>query len=144
MKQIKVAITDETKAYLDEQAQKNGRNLSEEVRVRLDQSEVDDRFDAATKEFGRDMMWLAKLLEGNTADDTFTTDRRRLEALKKAVGYWLDDRGSRLTLESTSKIDPESWGKAIAHAYAQLKPLLIMHRPGGDNLPTTDNVEGKR
>jgi hypothetical protein len=142
MKQIKVALTDETKAYLDEQAQKNRRNLSEEVRVRMEQSQVDDRFDAATKEFGRDMMWLVHGAKWAPLPDgvTWTTDEGLFQALKVSIDEWMTDLAGRLNLQPLSKgqFDPVTLGKSNAHGYAEIKPLLIKHTPGGDNM------EGKR
>jgi hypothetical protein len=146
MKQIKVAITDETKAYLDEQAQKNGRNLSEEVRVRMEQSQVDDRFDAVTKELAKDIMWLAHLVtEGFKRSlpegATWATDERLFEVLKVAIDTWMTDLADRLDLQSLSegaRLDAVTLGKSNARSYAHLKPMLIKHTPGGDNM------EGKR
>jgi hypothetical protein len=145
MKQIKVAITDETKVYLDEQAHKNRRNLSEEVRVRMEQSQVDDRFDAATKEFGRDMMWLAHQAKWALPDAatwaTWATHERLLEALKVAIDVWMTDLAGRPDLQPLPEgvqLDPVTLGKSIARGYAEIKPMLIKHTPGGDNM------EGKR
>jgi hypothetical protein len=142
MKQIKVALTDETKAYLDEQAQKNRRNLSEEVRVRIEQSQVDDRFDAATKEFGRDMMWLAHMakwpLPGGA---TWATQERLFQALKVSVDEWMTNLAGHLSLQPLPEgvqLDPVTLGKSNARSYAEIKPMLIKHTPGGDNM------EGKR
>jgi hypothetical protein len=138
MKQIKVAITDETKAYLDEQARKNRRNLSEEVRVRMEQSQVDDRFDAATKEFGRDMMWLAHGAKWAPLPDgvTWATDEVLFQALKVSVDGWMTGLASRLNLQPLSKgqFDPVTLGKSNARGYAEIKPMLIKHTPGGDNM----------
>jgi predicted phage gp36 major capsid-like protein len=147
MKQIKVAITDETKAYLDEQAQKNGRNLSEEVRVRMEQSQVDDIFDAATKELGHDIMHLARMMTqrletGKWARPAINwqNDSRLFEALKVGVESWLTRLAAQLDLKSLTNeaLDPVTFGRATADAYAHLKPMLIKHTPGGDNM------EGKR
>jgi hypothetical protein len=142
MKQIKVALTDETKAYLDEQAQKNRRNLSEEVRVRMEQSQVDDRFDAATKEFGRDMMWLMHGAKWEPLADgvTWATDEGLFQALKASVDEWMTGLAGRLNLQPLSKgqFDPVTLGKSNARGYADIKPMLIKHTPGGDNM------EGKR
>jgi hypothetical protein len=142
MKQIKVALTDETKAYLDEQAQKNRRNLSEEVRVRMEQSQVDDRFDAAAKEFGRDMMWLAHGAKWAPLPDgvTWATDEGLFQALKVSVDEWMTVLAARLNLQPLSKgqFDPVTLGKSNARGYAEIKPMLIKHTPGGDNM------EGKR
>jgi hypothetical protein len=138
MKQIKVALTDETKAYLDEQAQKNRRNLSEEVRVRMEQSQVDDRFDAATKEFGRDMMWLVHGAKWASLPDgaTWATDEGLFQALKVSVDEWMTDLAGRLNLQPLSKgqFDPVTLGKSNARGYADIKPMLIKHTPGGDNM----------
>jgi hypothetical protein len=146
MKQIKVALTDETKAYLDEEAQKNRRNLSEEVRVRIEQSQVDDRFDSATKEFGRDMMWLAHLItEGSKwalpEGATWATDELLFKTLKVSVDERMTELAGRLNLRPLSdgaQLDPVTLGKSIARGYADIKPMLIKHTPGGDNM------EGKR
>jgi predicted phage gp36 major capsid-like protein len=146
MKQIKVAITDETKAYLDEQARKNRRNLSEEVRVRMEQSQVDDRFDAATKELAKDIMWLAHMVtEGSKwalpEGATWATDERLFQALKVSVDAWMTDLAGRLNLQRLSEsaqLDPVTLGKSNARGYAEIKPMLIKHTPGGDNM------EGKR
>src|SRR5258708_40157061 len=86
MKQVNVALPDEIRGYLEEIAAKNGRKLSEEVRARLDQSVVDDRFDATTKELGRDVMWLAELQRGKTGGNTFTTQRAHLESWRVPAG----------------------------------------------------------
>jgi hypothetical protein len=138
MKQIKVALTDETKAYLDEQARKNRRNLSEEVRVRMEQSQVDDRFDAATKEFGRDMMWLVHGAKWAPLPDgvTWATDEALFQALKVSVDEWMTGLAGRLNLQPLSKgqFDPVTLGKSNARGYADIKPMLIKHTPGGDNM----------
>jgi hypothetical protein len=138
MKQIKVALADETKAYLDEQARKNRRNLSEEVRVRMEQSQVDDRFDAATKEFGRDMMWLVHGAKWEPLPDgvTWATDEGLFQALKVSVDEWMTGLAGRLNLQPLSKgqFDPVTLGKSNARGYADIKPMLIKHTPGGDNM----------
>jgi hypothetical protein len=135
MKQIKVAISDETKAYLDEVARNNGRNLSKEVRVRLDQSIVDSKFDAPTNDFARDVMWLARLV--STDEASWSTDQNRFEAFRIAIDAWLTDMAGRLELQKQTKVDPESLGKAIAHAYGQMG--LLKHKPGGDNMGDDDD-----
>jgi hypothetical protein len=135
MKQIKVAISDETKAYLDEVARNNGRNLSKEVRVRLDQSIVDSKFDAATNDFARDVMWLARLVSTDAA--SWSTDKNRFEAFRIAIDAWLTDLAGRLELQRQTNVDPESLGKAIAHAYGQMG--LLKHKPGGDNRGDDDD-----
>jgi hypothetical protein len=138
MKQVNVALPDETRGYLEETAAKNGRKLSEEVRARLDQSVVDDRFDAATKEFGRDMMWLVHGAKWAPLPDgvTWTTDEGLFQALKASVDEWMADLAGRLNLQPLSKgqFDPVTLGKSNARGYAAIKPMLIKHRPGGDNM----------
>jgi hypothetical protein len=147
MKQIKVAITDETKAYLDDEARKNGRNFSEEVRVRMEQSQVDDIFDAATKELGRDIMQIARMTTAALETGKFArpainwqNDSRLFEALKVAVESWLTGLEGKLDLKSLTDetLHPVTFGRATAEGYAHLKPMLIKHTPGGDNM------EGKR
>jgi TraY domain-containing protein len=137
MSQMKVAVSDQTKAYLEEQAQKNGRNLSKEVRVRLDQSAVDGMFDAATNDFARDVMWLAKMVSTDGA--TWCTDEKRFQALRVAIDKRLTFLADRLDLKPLSKIaiDPESFGTAIAQAYEQMG--LLKHKPGGDNMGSDDD-----
>jgi predicted phage gp36 major capsid-like protein len=142
MKQVNVALPDEIRGYLEEISAKNGRKLSEEVRARLDQSVVDDRFDATTKELGRDIMWLAHMVvEGSKwalpEGTTWATDKRLFEALKVAMDAWMTDLAGRLDLQSLSEgaqIDPVTLGKSNARGYAEIKPMLIKHRPGGDNM----------
>jgi hypothetical protein len=141
MKQVKVAITDETKAFLDERARAHDRNFSEEVRARLEQSQVDDIFDAATKELARDIMQIARMttlrLEtGKYASPAINwqNDARLFEGLKVSVESWLTGLAERLDLKShtsTENVDPVTFGKAKADAYAHLKPMLIKHRPMG-------------
>jgi hypothetical protein len=141
MKQVKVAITDETKAYLDEQARAHDRNFSEEVRARLEQSQVDDMFDAATKELARDIMQIAWLTTLRRESGRYARpavdwqhDTRLFEALKVGVESWLTGLADRLDLKShtsTENVDPVTLGKSNAAAYAHLKPMLIKHRPMG-------------
>jgi hypothetical protein len=141
MKQVKVAITDETKAYLDEQARAHDRNFSEEVRARVEQSQVDDIFDATTKELARDIMQIArmttlKLESGKYARPAINwqNDARLFEALKVSVECWLTGLTNQLDLKShtsTENVDPVTLGRANAAAYAHLKPMLIKHRPMG-------------
>jgi hypothetical protein len=147
MKQVNVALPDETRGYLEEIAAKNGRKLSEEVRARLDQSVVDDRFDAVTKEFAKDIMWLAHLVtEGSKRSlpegATWATDERIFQALKVSVETWMTDLAGCLNLQPLSEgaisWDPVTLGKSTARSYAEIKPRLIKHTPGGDNM------EGKR
>jgi hypothetical protein len=142
MRQVNVALPDEIRGYLEDISTKNGRKLSEEVRARLDQSVVDDRFDATTKELGRDIMWLAHLVtEGSKwalpEGTTWVTDKRLFEALKVAIDTWMTDLAGHLDLQSPSEgaqLDPMTLGKSNARGYADLKPMLIKHRPGGDNM----------
>lgn len=142
MKQIKVAIADETKAYLDDEARRNGRNLSEEVRVRIERSQLEDRFDAPTRELARDLMWLAHMIsEGSKwalpEGATWSRDRRLFQAYRVAVDVWLSDLARRLDLQPMSEqvqLDPVTLGKSTAHGYAEIKPMLIKNRPGGDNM----------
>lgn len=139
MKQIKVGLPDTTRDYLEERARLNGRNLSEEVRARVDQSVVDDRFDATTQELGRDIMRLAQMsAEGIKWDagGSWLEDLKHLQALKVAIDAWLDNVAATLNLKPNdqSKFDPVTLGKSTASAYAHLKPMLIKHRPGGDNM----------
>jgi predicted phage gp36 major capsid-like protein len=150
MKQVNVALPDEIRGYLEEIAAKNGRKLSEEVRARLDQSVVDDRFDAVTKELAKDIMWLAHMVtEGSKwalpDGATWATDERLFQALKVSVDAWMTDLAGRLNLQRLSEgaqLDPVTLGKSNARGYAEIKPMLIKHRPGGDNLPpTSDNTE---
>jgi hypothetical protein len=135
MKQIKVGLPDVTRENLEDFARMNGRNLSKEVRVRLDQSIADSRFDAATNDFARDVMWLARLVSGDTA--TWSTDERRFEAFRIAIDERLTLMAGRLNLQPLSNVDPESLGKAIAHAYEQMG--LLKHKPGGDNMGDDDD-----
>jgi len=142
MKQVNVALRDETRGYLDEMSAKNGRTLSEEIRVRLDRSIIEDRFDAQTKEFGRDLMWVAYLVaEGSKwalpegAD--WHSDQCLFKALRVAVDAWLADLAGGLNLRPLSdeaQLNPVTLGKATANQYAHLKPMLIKNRPGGDNI----------
>ena len=120
MKQIKVAITDETKAYLDDEARRNGRNLSEEVRVRIEQSQVDDRFDALTKELGRDVMWLAHQVARGAQAASWMSDLARQRNFPQ--------------ITESARQEVEKLVAANARGYAEIKPLLIKHRPGGDNM----------
>jgi hypothetical protein len=140
MKQVKVAITDETKAYLDEQARAHDRNFSEEVRARVEQSQVDDIFDAATKELARDIMQIARMTtlrleSGKHARPAINwqNDSRLFESLKFAVESWLAGLAEGLDLKSHTSVnlDPATFGRANAAAYAHLKPMLIKHRPMG-------------
>jgi hypothetical protein len=128
MKQLNVALPDRIREELIEAAEKNGRNLSKEVRVRLDQSIVDSRFDAATNDFARDVMWLARLVSTDAA--SWSTDQNRFQAFRIAIDAWLTDLAGRLDLQQHTFVDPESLGRAIAHAYGQMG--LLKHKPGGD------------
>jgi hypothetical protein len=134
-KQLNVGLPDRIREELIDAAAKNGRNLSKEVRVRLDQSIVDSRFDAATNDFARDVMWLARLV--STDEASWTTDKNRFEAFRIAIDTWLTDLASRLKPQPLTNVDPESLGKAIAHAYGQMG--LIKHKPGGDNMGDDDD-----
>jgi hypothetical protein len=135
MQQIKVALPDGIREELAEAASKNGRNLSKEVRVRLDQSIVDSKFDAATNDFARDVMWLARLVSTDAA--SWSTDERRFEAFRIAIDKRLTSMAGRLNLQPLSNVDPESLGTAIAHAYEQMG--LLKHKPGGDNMGDDDD-----
>ena len=136
MQQIKVALRDQIRGYLDEVAAKNGRNLSEEVRARLDQSVVDDKFDATTKELGRDVMWLAhNVAQG--AQASWMSDRQLIEHVRDSLDVWMSDLARRLGLPELSeeaKREARRLGEFNARSYAEIKPLLIKHRPGGDNM----------
>jgi hypothetical protein len=134
MQQIKVALPDRIRDELIEAAAKNGRNLSKEVRVRLDQSIVDSRFDAATNDFARDVMWLARLVSGDRA--TWSTDEKRFHNFRIAIDAWMTELAGRLSLQPQTNVDPEI-GKAIAHAYGQMG--LLKHKPGGDNMGDDDD-----
>jgi hypothetical protein len=140
MKQIKVGLPDATRDYLEERAQSNGRSLSEEVRARIDQSVIDDRYDKYTQELGRDIMRLAHMNAESTKWDesgsSWSKDLKQLEALRVAVDAWLAIVASELNLKPSegSKFDPTTLGKSTASAYAHLKPMLIKHRRGGDNM----------
>jgi hypothetical protein len=135
MQQIKIAVPDRIRAELIDAAEKNGRNLSKEVRIRLDQSIVDSKFDAATNDFARDVMWLARLISSDAA--TWSTDANRFEALRKAIDRRLTLMAGRLNLQPLSNVDPESLGIAIADAYEQMG--LLKHKPGGDNMGDDDD-----
>lgn len=139
MKQVNVALPDVTRGYLEEIAAKNGRKLSEEVRARLDQSVVDDRFDAATQELGRDVMWLARLASKNSLASTseWKRDPVLFKAFRQAVDRWFGQLAANLEfhqLSDANDLDPATLGKSIANAYADIKPMLIKHRPGGDTM----------
>jgi hypothetical protein len=140
MKQIKVGLPDATREYLDEQARANGRSLSEEVRARIDQSVFDDRYDKETQELGRDIMRLAQMNAMSTQWDapggSWRNDLKHFKALRVVVDVWFDivARGLNLKDDQRSKFDPVTLGKSTAHAYADIKPMLIKHRPGGDNM----------
>ena len=132
MKQIKVGLSDNAREYFEECAQKNGRSLSEEVRIRLDQTRLDDRFDLPTKELGQDIMQLARMISMSTkwtgSEGWWSNDIRQFEALKVAVETWLNETGNSVQLAATgnnSTADPVTLGKSTAAGYAQLKPLLI-------------------
>jgi hypothetical protein len=135
MQQIKVAVPDRIREELVEAAAKNGRNLSKEVRVRLDQSIVDSKFDAVTNDFARDVMWLARLVSIDAA--SWSTDQKRFEAFRIAIDTWLTDLAGRLNLQPQTNVDPASLGKAIAQAYGQMG--LLKHKPGGDNMGDEDD-----
>lgn len=145
MQQITVALPDGTRTYLDEIAAKNGRKLSEEVRARLDQSVVDDRFDAPTKELGRDLMTIAGLLRSGrhfidgieVPEARWDLDEELFASLEVAVEKWLKHVRARLKLRAASAGYEQravSRGEAVAQSYINLKPMLIKHRPGGDNM----------
>lgn len=140
MKQIKVGLPDNTRGYLEERAQTNGRSLSEEVRARVDQSLVDDRYDKETQELGRDIMRLAQMNAGSTQwnapGGSWRNDIKHFTALRVAVDAWFDNLARNLNLKDDprSKFDPDTLGKSTAHAYADMKPMLIKRRPGGDNM----------
>jgi hypothetical protein len=134
-KQLNVGLPGRIREELIEAAAKNGRNLSKEVRIRLDQSIVDSKFDAATNDFARDVMWLARLLSTDAA--SWSTDERRFEAFRIAIDERLTLMAGRLNLQALSSVDPESLGKAIAHAYEQMG--LLKHKPGGDNMGDDDD-----
>jgi hypothetical protein len=142
MQQIKVALPDEIRGYLEDISEKNGRNLSEEVRARLDRSVLDDRFDPPTKELGRDLMWIAHMVtEGSKwalpEGATWSHDQRLFQALRVAVDAWLSDLAGHLNLQPLSEeaqLDPVLLGKSTAAGYAHLKPMLIKNRPGGDDM----------
>jgi TraY domain len=135
MKQLNVALPDRIREELIEAAAKNGRNLSKEVRVRLDQSIVDSKFDAATNDFARDVMWLARLTSTDAA--TWSTDEKRFQAFRIAIDEWLTVLAGRLSLKPQTNVDPESLGKAIGQAYGQMG--LLKHKPGGDNMGDDDD-----
>src|SRR5450631_301322 len=103
MQQIKVAVPDRIREELVEAAAKNGRNLSKEVRVRLDQSIVDSRFDAATNDFARDVMWLARLVSGERA--TWSTDEKRFQNFRIAIDAWMDELAGRLNLQPQTNVN---------------------------------------
>ncbi|MET4240726.1 hypothetical protein ABIB07_003953 [Bradyrhizobium sp. RT10b] len=139
MKQVNVALPDTTRTYLEEIAAKNGRKLSEEVRARLDQSVVDDRFDAATQELGRDVMWLARLASRNSNAPAaeWKRDRVLFDAFRRAVDDWLGLLSTEFEFQHLSEatdLDAVTLGRSITNAYADMKPMLIKHRPGGDNM----------
>jgi hypothetical protein len=137
MKQIKVGLPDSTRESLEEYARQNGRTVSKEVRVRLDQSIVDSRFDALTNDFARDVMWLARLVSSDTA--SWSSDANRFEAFRIAINERLTSMAPRLNLQALSNIDPDSLGKAIAHAYEEMG--LLKHKPGGDNMGDDEDDE---
>jgi hypothetical protein len=134
MQQIKVAVPDRIREELVEEAAKNGRNLSKEVRVRLDQSIVDSKFDAATNDFARDVMWLARLVSTDAA--SWSTDEKRFQNFRIAIDAWMDELAGRLNLQPQTNVNPEI-GKSIAHAYGQMG--LLKHKPGGDNMGDDDD-----
>jgi hypothetical protein len=139
MKQLKVGLPDSSREYLEDFARLNGRSVSEEARARIDQSIVDDRFDVNTKELGRDIMQLARMItEGSKwalpKETTWATDKRLFEALKVSIDAWMSALASRLDLSEGAQLDPITLGQSNAHAYAEIKPLLLKHRPGGDNM----------
>jgi TraY domain len=134
-KQLNVGLPNRIREELIEAAAKNGRALSKEVRVRLDQSIVDSKFDTATNDFARDVMWLARLVSTDAA--SWSTDEKRFEAFRIAIDTWLTDMAGRLNLQPQTNVDPESLGKAIAQAYGQMG--FLKHKPGGDNMGDDDD-----
>jgi len=141
MKQVNVALPDEIRGYLEEVSAKNGRKLSEEVRSRLDQSVVDDRFDERTKELARDAMWLAHSVAQGAQAASWMSDRQLVERVRASLDVWMVDLARRLTGPELSDIELQEarrLGEFNARSYAEIKPMLIKHRPGGDNM------EGKR
>jgi hypothetical protein len=142
MKQIKVAIREETKAHLEDEGRKLGRNLSKEVRVRLDQTIVDDRFDNATKELARDAMWLAYNVARGAQAASWTGDRQLIERVRASLDVWMADLSSRVAGPELSEVELQEarrLGTFNARSYAEIKPMLIKHRPGGDNIEDDDD-----
>jgi hypothetical protein len=80
-------------------------------------------------------MWLALLLSTDAA--SWSTDAKRFEAFRIAIDAWMTKLAGRLNLQPQTNVDPESLGKAIAHAYGQMG--LLKHKPGGDNIGDDDD-----
>jgi len=137
MRQVNVALPGEIRGYLEDISTKNGRKLSEEVRARLDQSVVDDRFDATTKELGRDIMWLAHTVAQGAQAASWMSDRQLIERVRASLDVWMADLARRQPGPELSDIELQEarrLGEFNARAYAEIKPMLIKHRPGGDNM----------
>ena len=142
MKQIKVAIREETKAHLENEGRKLGRNLSKEVRVRLDQTIVDDRFDDVTKELARDAMWLAYNVAQGAQAASWMSDRQLIERVRASLDVWMADLSRRADGPELSDVEMQEarrLGEFNARSYAEIKPMLIKHRPGGDNMGDDDD-----
>ena len=142
MKQIKVAIREETKAHLENEGRKLGRNLSKEVRVRLDQTIVDDKFDDVTKELARDAMWLAYNVAQGAQAASWMSDRQLIERVRASLDVWMADLSRRADGPELSDVEMQEarrLGEFNARSYAEIKPMLIKHRPGGDNMGDDDD-----
>ena len=99
-------------------------------------------FDDVTKELARDAMWLAYNVAQGAQAASWMSDRQLIERVRASLDVWMADLSRRADGPELSDVEMQEarrLGEFNARSYAEIKPMLIKHRPGGDNMGDDDD-----
>lgn len=113
MQQVKIGLTDKQRGALEAAAKKNGRTLSEEVRLRLESSLLDDELSDFARVAGREVSMIVQIVTLSAAAD------------EKASGDLSSDEGR-------ARIRSVMWRAtvvAVNDYFAEIKPRHFSASP---------------
>ncbi|MET4149918.1 hypothetical protein [Bradyrhizobium sp. RT7b] len=128
MQQVKIGLTHKQRTALDLAAKKNERTLSEEVRVRLANSLLEDDITTYSRVAGREVMYLAEIvLLSVIGKNRRLTDEDVKQAVKeklhRAMAVAVTDWFTQIKSPEKPATEPDVEADAIGHASA--KGLLV-------------------
>jgi hypothetical protein len=131
MQQVKIGLTPKLRSNLDKAAKAAGRTLSEECRLRLDQSTLDDQMTEFARVAGREVAIIAQIVQLSTMEkrDKPPTEQelQKLQStIWRAMVVAVNDYFANIKPQHFSKkpldpppTQPDVRADAIGHAAAQ-------------------------